>query len=113
LRRTQSGIDRPKIPLRSVSTPPLRANPSHDPLELRDIAEIGAGSGASRGFLVARLGLALVLASGICHVPYRTALLSQLMIQSARPRKMGRDARGQPPLGEGASDGGKKATHGR
>ena len=73
-------------------------------------AEIRAGSGRVAAFFAAFSVLPLVLADGICHVLHRTALLSQLVIQSARPRKMGRDARGWPPLGEGASDGGTKVA---
>jgi hypothetical protein len=47
----------------------------------------------------------LVLALVICHVPHRTALLSQLVT---------RDARGQPPMDKGASSGGgEKAATGR
>jgi hypothetical protein len=48
-------------------------------------AEIRAGSGRIAAFFATFLALPLVLAGGICHVLYRTALLSQLVIQSARP----------------------------
>jgi len=56
----------------------------------------------------------LVLALGVCHVPHRTALLSQLVASSARGRDdPGKDARGPAAEGEGASDGGIKAAKGR
>jgi hypothetical protein len=86
---------------------PLRANASHDPLDTRNVAKIGVRSGRVAAFFATLTGLALVLAFGICHVLHRTALLSQLMIPKARGRAIRSDARGQPPLGEGASDGGK------
>src|SRR5208282_4943057 len=53
----------------------------------------------------------LVLTPGVCHVPHRTALLSQLVASSARGRgDPGKDARGPAAEGEGASDGGMKAA---
>ncbi len=73
------------------------AHASHDPLEERNVARIRAGSWVEDLSVALREGSALVLAPGICHVPHRTALLSQLVT---------RNARGHPPFSPSGKAGG-------
>src|SRR5580693_5372286 len=85
------------------------------------MAGIRAGSVQNGPFRRAREGSALVLSPGICHVPHRTALLSQLVTRIARghsslPSPLGGGKQegergGQPPVRQGRVERRRKSSH--
>ena len=58
-------------------------------------------------------GCRLVLTPGVCHVAYRTVLLSQFGGRSAYDRQTPGRRAGPAAEGEGASDGGRTSSQGR
>ena len=72
------------------------------------------GPSTARPHLVDRTtGCRLVLTPGVCHVPYRTVLLSQFGGRSAYDRQTPGRRAGPAAEGEGASDGGRTSSQGR